>query len=213
MSEHDDLIRDVRAAAKAAYLSTNTWVAEEIAPLLNEAADALEARPSLVVRGEEELVCDVCGRDYPIWFAPDEVWNLGSGERPGFECPSCFAVKYETHVGRPVVWKFAPEGHPSLVAESREAVLAHVVRIFHGTEDDVEFSAGHDINPVFCDECPRVADALLAPGGPVRLADAIRAEVIAWIADGDSTPSIRRSVKNAREHFGLDGFTRRETGQ
>lgn len=38
----------------------------------------------------------------------------------------------------------------------------------------------------------------------------VRAEVIDWIADGDSTPSIRRSVKNARGHFGIDVFTRRE---
>jgi hypothetical protein len=103
-------------------------------------------------------------------------------------------------------YRAALEARPSLVADTREALAEalHYAQRFDdwgvANEEEREWSLD-------------IADALLAPGGPVRLADAIRAEVIAWIADGDSTPSIRRSVKNAREHFGLDGFTRRETGQ
>jgi uncharacterized protein YbaR (Trm112 family) len=73
---------------------------------LLESEQAVEAG----ARTSIELICDVCGRSYPIWFAPNEVWNLGSSERPGMECPSCFATKYELHVGHPIVWSFAPSG-------------------------------------------------------------------------------------------------------
>src|SRR5689334_13046519 len=42
-----------------------------------------------------ELLCMVCDRDYPVWFAPNRLWNPvmrrpdGSDEYP-FICPTCF---------------------------------------------------------------------------------------------------------------------------
>lgn len=42
-----------------------------------------------------ELRCMLCGSDYPVWFALNELWNAvvrrpdGSDEHP-FLCPTCF---------------------------------------------------------------------------------------------------------------------------
>lgn len=45
-----------------------------------------------------------------------------------------------------------------------------LVKHFHGTEEDAEFSIGHDINPEFCHEERDLVDALTAAGygEPVR---------------------------------------------
>lgn len=95
-----------------------------------------------------------------------------------------------------------------LIAAARErdalaAVIEEARAIPHGRfgpwDDDV------------CDYEQLAAILSRTPSDVLAERDArIRAEVIDWIADGDSTPSIRRSVKNVRGHFGIDVFTRRE---
>lgn len=44
----------------------------------------------------QELVCSLCGVDYPVWSAPDDLYNavmrLPDGtDRSPFPCPTCFA--------------------------------------------------------------------------------------------------------------------------
>lgn len=45
-----------------------------------------------------ELLCQICGEDYPTWFADNELWNPvmrqpdGSDRWP-FVCPRCFIAQ------------------------------------------------------------------------------------------------------------------------
>lgn len=86
----------------AASLDTPSTVAER-APLIcdHESCDVQtydgnESRLHSLNHGPRELLCMVCNRDYPVWFAPNEVWNPvmrradGSDEYP-FICTGCFA--------------------------------------------------------------------------------------------------------------------------
>lgn len=47
------------------------------------------------LRTPRELLCMICGRDYPVWYADNDLWNAverqpdGSDEHP-FLCTSCF---------------------------------------------------------------------------------------------------------------------------
>lgn len=48
----------------------------------------------------QECVCMLCGVDYPVWFAPVELWNrvvrLADGsDRWPFLCPTCFGKRAE----------------------------------------------------------------------------------------------------------------------
>lgn len=53
--------------------------------------------------------CQVCGRHYPSWFAPHEVWNLVMGgpdakdDPGGLLCPTCFVSRAEEN-GHLAVW-------------------------------------------------------------------------------------------------------------
>lgn len=52
---------------------------------------------------KRELLCEVCDRDYPIWYAPNPLWNKvmrwpdgrEASEKIGFICPTCFAMEAE----------------------------------------------------------------------------------------------------------------------
>lgn len=51
-----------------------------------------------------EGICQLCGRDYPVWFAPSDIWNEvqrggdpGAADEESFLCPLCFVVKAEAH--------------------------------------------------------------------------------------------------------------------
>lgn len=51
--------------------------------------------------GPRELLCMVCHHDYPVWFAPNELWNRVMRTPDGREtsetipyiCPTCFGLK------------------------------------------------------------------------------------------------------------------------
>lgn len=49
---------------------------------------------------ERELLCQMCGRDYPCWSADSDLWNevmragdRGAADEYQFVCPTCFTVK------------------------------------------------------------------------------------------------------------------------
>jgi len=53
-------------------------------------------------REPRELLCEICDRDYPVWFAPSDLWNRvirggtkGGDEMYAFLCPTCFATLAE----------------------------------------------------------------------------------------------------------------------
>lgn len=175
MTEHDDAIREALAAERAAaYAQLDP---EEYEDLIAATDAALEARPSLVVRGEEEL------------NAALQRWD-GSGS-----------------LARHLIANGTVMVAPSLVAATREA-LAKALWVID-TEPQRAVLPDvfrHDMweqldSGVDCYR--RQADALLALGGPVRLADATPEQ--AW--DEGYGVGARFLPRDTNPY---DGFTRKE---
>lgn len=59
--------------------------------------------------------CDDCNRNNPVWFAPNELWNLVIGgpsataDPGGICCPICFIERAENCGIRPTAWKLDRE--------------------------------------------------------------------------------------------------------
>jgi hypothetical protein len=51
-----------------------------------------------------ELLCQRCGSEYPVWYAPDELWNRVQREGEHFLCLTCFAVLAEERGIKPIAW-------------------------------------------------------------------------------------------------------------
>lgn len=57
-----------------------------------------------------ECICERCGRDYPIWHADNEAWNLAvnrtqeDGDEWQFLCPTCFVRLHEIATGVVQAW-------------------------------------------------------------------------------------------------------------
>lgn len=65
----------------------------------------------------EEGLCDFCGKRYPVWVAPNALWNAVVRERRDgfpqlnepFLCPTCFLVLAEERaVMQPTAWALLP---------------------------------------------------------------------------------------------------------
>lgn len=82
-------------------------------------------------RNPEEGRCDRCGRPYPVWYAPNEVWNGvvrlpdGSDQYP-FLCPSCFVELGAVFEFDEAIWRVAPDGLPT----ERERALEEALRFY-----------------------------------------------------------------------------------
>jgi hypothetical protein len=72
-------------------------------------------------REHRELLCDLCDRDYPVWFAPHDVWNAvvrqGGVDEWAFLCPLCFSLIADERRPdlAPTGWILHPEGEPRIV--------------------------------------------------------------------------------------------------
>lgn len=59
-----------------------------------------------------ELLCQICDRDYPVWFTDDELWNQvcrrENEKEIHFLCPTCFARLAERLGVVPVSWQMTP---------------------------------------------------------------------------------------------------------
>tara|TARA_Y100000588_G_scaffold303804_1_gene326416 strand:- start:437 stop:967 length:531 start_codon:yes stop_codon:yes gene_type:complete len=73
---------------------------------------------------EGDTTCQECGRDNPVWFAPNDVWNRVVGERGTVRvlCPCCFMAKGDD--GK-VVWEVRPEGS-STPQEAAKVLINHL---------------------------------------------------------------------------------------
>lgn len=45
-----------------------------------------------------ELICERCDKDYPIWYADNDIWNKVirdevAGDCFDFLCPTCFIIR------------------------------------------------------------------------------------------------------------------------
>ena len=62
-----------------------------------------------------ELICERCGRDYPIWSADNETWNEVirdevAGDSFQFLCPTCFVV-HAAMMGIMPIWNLTKENN------------------------------------------------------------------------------------------------------
>lgn len=70
--------------------------------------------PAMDVHGKEGT-CDECGCEYPVWFAPNHLWNLAMGgpeatdDPGGMLCPTCFMKRAEAAGAVPTAWEVRPE--------------------------------------------------------------------------------------------------------
>jgi hypothetical protein len=60
-----------------------------------------------------ELLCQKCGRDYPVWFAPNELWNKVVRDGEHFLCMDCFALLAESRGVSTEAWMLS-EGNLEL---------------------------------------------------------------------------------------------------
>ena len=60
----------------------------------------------------QELSCELCHRDYPVWYAPNDLWNKvmrapddrEASEKHAFVCPTCFAMEAERQGVNGTAW-------------------------------------------------------------------------------------------------------------
>jgi hypothetical protein len=108
-----DEVADV--ARQAHHAGTRGYNANVLTMFL----DRLRSRGATTETGgtgdARELLCQVCNREYPVWFAPNELWNavvrLSDGsDRWPFLCPTCFGMKaVEAGVGTTFVLRGVAE--------------------------------------------------------------------------------------------------------
>ncbi len=117
------LLRSAFTAGAWERLTEALVASYEVGPALRSRlrriADMLRADPSSQKRepvgahpdssrGERseprELLCQMCGRDYPIWSADNDLWNAvmrggvkGSPDDYDFVCPTCFVLTAASH--------------------------------------------------------------------------------------------------------------------
>lgn len=76
-----------------------------------------------------ESQCEDCGGPNPVWYAPNNLWNLVVGgpdakdDPGGFICPVCFLTRAEAAGIEPTAWKLAPEGDNDLAQAERITTL------------------------------------------------------------------------------------------
>jgi hypothetical protein len=57
---------------------------------------------------EGDTRCQQCGRENPVWFAPNDVWNRVVPVVSGVLCPNCFMLR-----DKGTTWIVSPEDQPS----------------------------------------------------------------------------------------------------
>jgi len=55
----------------------------------------------------EECICQICGRDYPVWFTDNTLWNSVCGDKIHFLCLDCFAILADKRSEKNGVWKLS----------------------------------------------------------------------------------------------------------
>lgn len=75
-------------------------------------ADIIQSDIDLLRSDEKrELLCELCYREYPVWYAPSELWNAvmrhpdgkEASEKHNFICMDCFAIQ-AGQIGIKAIW-------------------------------------------------------------------------------------------------------------
>lgn len=133
---------------QAAEEAKRDWFAAMHDFVKNPAARALSVSGAAIEQGgAEETRCDECGGVNPVWFAPNDVWNLVVGgpdatdDPGGILCPICFIRKAEGAGVRPTAWALSPERlttDQSQAERLREALRREIVN----SPETADFMAG-----------------------------------------------------------------------
>lgn len=73
--------------------------------------------PNTQSESPRECLCMVCSQEYPVWYAPNDLWNVvmrtpdgrEASEKVPFICPLCFTKEAERQGVHPTVWKLTAE--------------------------------------------------------------------------------------------------------
>ena len=92
-----------------------------------------------------ELLCEVCDRDYVIWFAPSDIWNAtcrggkrGAPDHFNFLCPTCFTNLADAQGLAPTGWLIIPDvGGPVRYASQ--------IHFTSGTDEELDAAAAATI--------------------------------------------------------------------
>lgn len=88
-----------------------------------------------------ELLCMICGKEHPVWYAPNDLWNRvirrdGSDEHP-FLCPTCFTVLAEERgAGEMFVVSLAPIRHTETPHSLTERFMHAIQHCDEETDED-----------------------------------------------------------------------------
>lgn len=78
---------------------------EELKDKLNGQPVTVEQARELITKpAERELLCQRCGLEYEVWYAPNGVWNRVQREGEHFLCPTCFTVLAQMRGEAPIAW-------------------------------------------------------------------------------------------------------------
>lgn len=100
-SEHK---RELPAENRESVFSFAYWLFR-YSGLIEYSSDSL-----LVIKpAVRELLCQRCDLEYPVWFAPNELWNRVAKDGEHFLCPNCFAVLAEARGASAIRWQLIPD--------------------------------------------------------------------------------------------------------
>ncbi len=73
---------------------------------------------------KRELLCEDCGFEYMVWFAPNELWNRvmrdAEGDEKDFLCPTCFTRRADVAGVEYTAFELRVEQHPARPAPNAE---------------------------------------------------------------------------------------------
>jgi hypothetical protein len=90
-----------------------------------------------------ECLCQVCDQEYPVWYAPNELWNAvmrypdgrEASEKIHFVCINCFTKEAEQLGIEPPAWVLTTDKHTALIENAAR------------TEEIKSFSLRYDLTP------------------------------------------------------------------
>lgn len=81
-----------------------------------------------MIEAIRELLCQRCGKDYPVWCAPNELWNRVQRDGEHFFCLTCFAILAEERGVKTTAWKLELETEADGALQHELSVLRDLVR-------------------------------------------------------------------------------------
>lgn len=102
------------------------------APLRALLASRSETARSEPTSAPRELHCEDCDRDYPVWCAPNVLWNKvvrapseAAGIVEPFLCLTCFALRAERSGIVPTAWVVRPERNEDMPGALPNVTVSH----------------------------------------------------------------------------------------